>query len=56
MRISYDPAKRNKTLKERGMDIADVPAVFAGLTVEIEDTRQDYGESDAFSWLEPEEG
>ncbi len=44
MRISYDPAKRNKTLKERGLDFADAPAVFAGLTVEVEDTRQDYGE------------
>lgn len=44
MRISYDPAKREKTLKDRGLDFADAAVVFAGLTVEIEDTRQDYGE------------
>lgn len=44
MRISYDPAKREKTLKDRGLDFADAAVVFAGLTVETEDTRQDYGE------------
>jgi len=45
MRISYDPAKRQKTLDERGLDFDDAPAVFAGLTFEVEDTRQDYGET-----------
>ena len=44
MRISYDPIKRRKTLDERGLDFEDAPAVFAGLTFEFEDTRQDYGE------------
>jgi len=44
MRISYDPAKRKKTLDERGLDFEDAPAVFAGLTFEVKDTRQDYGE------------
>ncbi len=44
MRISYDPAKRKKTLDERGLDFEDAPVVFAGLTFEVEDTRQDYGE------------
>ena len=44
MRISYDSAKRQKTLDERGLDFEDAPAVFAGLTFEVEDTRQDYGE------------
>ena len=44
MRISYDPNKRQKTLDERGLDFEDAPVVFAGLTWEIEDTRQDYGE------------
>lgn len=44
MRISYDPTKRQKTLDERGLDFEDAPVVFAGLTIEIEDTRQDYGE------------
>ena len=44
MRISYDPTKRQKTLDERGLDFEDATTVFAGLTFEIEDTRQDYGE------------
>jgi len=42
MRITWDPAKRAKTLAERGLDFADV---FAGVTVEVEDTRKDYGET-----------
>jgi uncharacterized DUF497 family protein len=31
-------------LQERGLDFEDAPIVFAGLTVEVEDTRKDYGE------------
>ncbi len=45
MRISYDPAKRQKALDERGLDFEDAPVVFAGLTFEVEDTRRDYGET-----------
>ena len=45
MHISYDPAKRQKTLDERGLDFEDAPEVFAGLTFEVEDTRRDYGET-----------
>ncbi len=44
MRISYDPAKRERTLRERGLDFEDAPSVFAGLTAELEDVRKDYGE------------
>ncbi len=44
MRISYDPAKRDKTLSERGLDFEDAVEVFQGLTVEVEDARKDYGE------------
>lgn len=44
MRITYDPAKRSKILSERGLDFEDASVVFAGLTVEMEDTRKDYGE------------
>ena len=44
MRVSSDPAKRNKTLAERGLDFNDTVTVFDGLTVEVEDTRKDYGE------------
>jgi len=45
MRISYDPAKREATLAERGLDFADAALVFAGVTLEIEDLRRDYGET-----------
>ena len=44
MRIAYDPAKREKTLTERGLDFEDAVVVFQGLTVEVEDTRRNYGE------------
>jgi uncharacterized DUF497 family protein len=42
--LTYDPAKREKTLIERGLDFEDALIVFEGPTVEIEDTRKDYGE------------
>jgi uncharacterized DUF497 family protein len=45
MAITFDPAKRNKTFRDRGLDFADAEVVFSGVTVEIEDTRQDYGEA-----------
>ena len=45
MRITFDPAKRDATLAERGLDFADAALVFAGVTVEIEDTRKHYGET-----------
>lgn len=44
MGITYDSRKRIRTLKERGLDFDDAPIVFAGLTVEVEDTRKGYGE------------
>ena len=44
MRITFDPAKRAKTLAERGLDFADAEFVFAGVTLEVEDTRRNYGE------------
>jgi hypothetical protein len=44
MIITFDPAKRDATLEERGLDFADAADVFAGRTVTIEDTRRDYGE------------
>jgi uncharacterized protein len=45
MRLTFDPAKRAKTLAERGLDFADADIVFAGVTVEVEDTRKNYGET-----------
>ena len=44
MRVTFDPAKRAKTLAERGLDFEDAIAIFAGVTVEIDDTRRNYGE------------
>ncbi len=45
MQITFDPAKRDKTLLERGLDFADAALVFSGYTVDIEDLRNDYGEA-----------
>ena len=44
MRVTFDSVKREKTLRERGFDFEDASIVFAGTTVEVEDTRRDYGE------------
>jgi uncharacterized protein len=44
MRVTYDPEKRERTLRERGLDFEDAAVVFAGVTLEVEDTRKDYGE------------
>lgn len=44
MRITFDPAKREKTLAERGLDFKDAATVFGGATLTLQDDRQDYGE------------
>jgi uncharacterized DUF497 family protein len=44
MAITYDPAKREWTLRERRLDFNDAVKVFAGWTLDIPDLRQDYGE------------
>jgi uncharacterized DUF497 family protein len=45
MPLTFDPAKRRKTLAARGLDFADAAQVFDGLTLTIEDDRFDYGET-----------
>ena len=45
MNITFDPNKRDKALADRGLNFSDAAAVFAGVTVEVEDTRKDYGET-----------
>jgi hypothetical protein len=45
MRITFDPAKRAKTLAERGLDFAHAAQIFTGLHATLEDTRRDYGEN-----------
>ncbi len=44
MRIECDPAKRAKTLAERGLDLAQAGEVFDGTHLTFEDDRKDYGE------------
>ena len=44
MAITFDPAKRARTLAERGLDFADAELVFAGVTLDVEDTRKNYAE------------
>ncbi len=44
MAITYDPAKRIRTVRERGLDFADAEKVFAGPALTILDDRKDYGE------------
>lgn len=44
MQISFNPDKRARTLKERGLDFADADQVFAGKTITLLDDRKDYGE------------
>ena len=44
MRIAFDPAKRERTLAERGLDFEDAALVFEDVTVEIEDRRRNYDE------------
>ena len=45
MRITFDLAKRDKVLSERGLDFNDAALIFAGVTLEVEDKRKDYGET-----------
>jgi uncharacterized protein len=44
MRITFDRAKGEATLRERGIDFRDALHVFDGPTLEVEDRRRDYGE------------
>jgi hypothetical protein len=42
--ITFDPAKRDLTLKHRGLNFARAGEVFAGRAATITDDRFDYGE------------
>ena len=45
MRVTFDPAKRLVTLRERGIDFAtDAAKVFAGRVATVTDHGFDYGE------------
>ena len=43
-KITFDPAKRDWTLRHRGLDFLDADLVFDGLKFEFPDDRRDYGE------------
>ncbi len=45
MRLTFDPAKCEAALQERGLNFADAAIVFAGPTITVEDIRRDYGET-----------
>lgn len=42
---TWDEAKRQRTLQERGLDFAAAERVFAGFTFTAPDDRRDYGEA-----------
>ena len=44
MEISFDPLKREQTLRKRGLDFLDAPEVFLGRIYEWIDNRFEYGE------------
>ena len=44
MDIEFDPAKREKILKNRGLDFLDAPKLFVGRSLTVLDDRKDYGE------------
>lgn len=44
MAITFDRAKRDRTFSARGLAFEDAEKVFAGVTIEVEDTRHAYGE------------
>lgn len=44
MKITFDEAKRQWTLKNRGLDFNDAPDVFSSTYLEFPDDRKDYGE------------
>jgi hypothetical protein len=44
MKFTWDEKKRVINLKQHGLDFADAPPVFDGLTFTHEDDRFDYGE------------
>ena len=44
MKITFDPVKRDATLRDRGLDFEEAAEVFAGRVIDIPDLRHDYGE------------
>jgi len=53
MHVTFDQEKRDRAFSERGPDFRDAELVFSGTTLEVEDTRKDYGELRiiCYGWL-----
>jgi uncharacterized DUF497 family protein len=45
VKIEYDPAKRERVLRERGLDLADAAEVLSDECYEMPDERFPYGEA-----------
>jgi uncharacterized protein len=45
VKIEYDPAKRDKVLRERGLDLVDAAEILSGDCYVIADERFPYGEA-----------
>lgn len=45
MRLTFDEAKRQATLRSRGLDFRDAAEILQGPCLEFEDLRRDYGET-----------
>lgn len=48
--IVWDKTKREKNLRNHGIDLAEVACVFDAPMVTVEDVREHYGEQDLQSW------
>lgn len=44
MEIEFDPVKRQQTLEQRGLDMADAGGIFEDTHMTYRDIRKDYGE------------
>lgn len=44
MRIEWDEDKRQSNLRKHGYDFAGVEELFDGITITVEDRKDDYGE------------
>jgi uncharacterized protein len=45
MSFEWDESKRKVNIRKHGIDFVDARSIFDGMTVTIEDTRFDYGET-----------
>jgi uncharacterized DUF497 family protein len=45
MEFEWDEAKRQKNIRNHGIDFVDAVQIFDGYTISVEDARFDYGET-----------